>query len=82
MRSGGEHEGARGRGRARNTAVEVRVAVEVRRGTVRAGARAVQEDEGGKKEEKEEETNIKSNNPHLTGGEKGVACSCELAGSQ
>lgn len=47
---------------------------------------AVQEDEdcneGGRKEEKEEETNIKFNNPDVTGGERGIACSCELAGSR
>ena len=43
------------------------VAVEVRQGTLGVDSRG--EDEEEEKEEEKEATNIKSNNPHLAGGE-------------
>ena len=44
------------------------VVVEVRQGTLVVDGRG--EDEEKQEEEDEEATNIKSNNPHLAGGEK------------
>ena len=49
------------------------VVVEVRQGTLVVDGRGEDEEEDDEEEEKEEEgrqaTNIKSNNPHLAGGE-------------
>ena len=48
--------------------------IEVRQGTLVVDGRGEDEEEDDEEEEKEEEgrqaTNIKSNNPHLAGGEK------------
>ena len=44
------------------------VAVEVRQGTLGVDSRGEDEEEE-KEEEEKEATNIKSNNPHLAGGE-------------
>ena len=76
MRSGREHW-------AWMVAVEVRqgtlawmVVVEVRQGTLDVDGRGCEREAGRRREEEAEEgrrkeaTNIKSNNPHLAGGEK------------